>query len=109
VDAEVDLHADEGKESGVSLEGLVVGPDDGHFFLDIREGHAEEGVECLEDEAEFIEDGAELCEGDLFLVGVGGDYGGELKDHPVDVELLHSFYNIMQTTLHVPFITSEWV
>jgi hypothetical protein len=70
VDEPLDLQPDEGEESGLSGEQLVVAADDGHLFLDVGEGDAEEGVQGLEDEQVLVEDVAEGLERDLLAFAV---------------------------------------
>lgn len=63
----------------MTLKGLVITPNDGDFLFDIGECDTQEGVECLEDQAELIQDCTELGERNLFLGRVSLDGGLELS------------------------------
>jgi hypothetical protein len=78
VDAFFHLESNEGEEAANALESFAVGADDGDLGLHVGEGDAEEGVECRENKAELVEDGAEGIHQDLLLHYVGIDQRLEL-------------------------------
>ena len=62
------------------LKDRIIAANDGHLLFDIGKGDTQEGIQCLEDEAELIQHCTEFSKGDLFLSGVGLDARFELFD-----------------------------
>ena len=82
----------------MSQKAFIIGSDNGDFVLDIGECDAKEGVECLEDDTELIEDTEQLFEGKLLVLVITLQKHIKLFNNQLHIELSLHQYNIIKQT-----------